>query len=137
MFCKDKTSFLWSRLLKLCDNNNKESSLNSSFLLFIYFLIKCTALKVSFTWSMNNGWRMMISSWFCFMTDKWMNKQTDICNCRVAFATEKSSWGKIEGGPIFAVSPYLTLPSILGCNVLAVVMTIFSKKNFFMDIFLL
>ena len=59
MFCKDKTSFIWSRLLKLC-NNNKESSLNSSFLLFIYFLIKCTALKVSFTWSMNNGWRMKL-----------------------------------------------------------------------------
>ena len=37
----------------------------------------------------DEGWRMMISSclWVLLM-DRQTNKQTDICDCRVAFATE-------------------------------------------------
>ena len=41
---------------------------------------------------------------------------------------------KIEGGPIFAIGPYLTLPSILGYHGLAMVVTIFSRIFFFLDI---
>ena len=36
------------------------------------------------------GWRMIISScWGVSVTDWWKDKQTDICECRVTFATEK------------------------------------------------
>ena len=38
-------------------------------------------------WKMNDeGWWFQAVEGFCFMTDK----QTDICDCRVAFATEKT-----------------------------------------------
>ena len=53
-------------------------------------------------WRMKDEWwRMMISScWGVLQTDgqkdkltnKQTDKQTDICDCRVAFATEKSPW---------------------------------------------
>ena len=41
-------------------------------------------------WRINEGWlRMMISScWGVLQTDRGTDEQTDICNCRVAFATE-------------------------------------------------
>ena len=35
-------------------------------------------------------WKMMISScWGVSVTDRQMSERTDICECRVAFATEK------------------------------------------------
>ena len=45
-------------------------------------------------WMMNDeGWWFQAVEGFCFLTDRqtdwWMNKQTDIGECRVAFATEK------------------------------------------------
>ena len=54
-------------------------------------------------WSMNEGWMKNDERWrlndegwwfqavegFCFLTDRLTDEQTDICECRVAFATEK------------------------------------------------
>ena len=41
----------------------------------------------------DEGWWFQAVEGFCFLTDRqtdwWMNKQTDIGECRVAFATEK------------------------------------------------
>ena len=63
--------------------------------------------KMNEEWWMlkDEGWRMMISScWGVSVTDRQMNKQTnehtDICECRVAFATEKSN----ENIPILQLS---------------------------------
>ena len=40
----------------------------------------------------DEGWNMMISScWGVLQTDRQMDDRTDICECRVAFATEKCS----------------------------------------------
>ena len=46
-------------------------------------------------------WKMMISScWGVSVTDRQMNKQTnehtDICECRVAFATENLLWINVD-----------------------------------------
>ena len=47
-------------------------------------------------WRMNEEWMKNDEGWwfqavegFCFLTDRLTNKQTDIGECRVAFATEK------------------------------------------------
>ena len=41
-------------------------------------------------WNMNDeGWWFQAVEGFCFMTDERTNKRTDICDCRVAFPTEK------------------------------------------------
>ena len=41
-------------------------------------------------WMKNDeGWWFLAFEGFWFMTDKQTNKRTDICECRVAFATEK------------------------------------------------
>ena len=40
-------------------------------------------------WSMKHeGWWFQAVEGFCRQTDKRTNKRTDICDCRVAFATE-------------------------------------------------
>ena len=47
-------------------------------------------------WRMKDeGWKMKDEGWwfqavegFCFTTDELTDEQTDICDCRVAFATE-------------------------------------------------
>ena len=47
----------------------------------------------------DEGWRMMISScWGVSVTDWLTDKQMDICECRVAFATEKWSSIMLEFG---------------------------------------
>ena len=44
-------------------------------------------------WMMNDeGSWFLAAEGFWFMTDKRTDKRTDICECRVAFATEKESW---------------------------------------------
>ena len=47
-------------------------------------------------WRMNDAvWWFQAVEGFCWQTDIRTNKQTDICDCRVAFATEKidaSTW---------------------------------------------
>ena len=65
-------------------------------------------------WMMNDeGWWFQAVEGFCFLTDRqtdwWMNKQTDIGECRVAFATEKFSLRKFN---IFKAShgPYIVDP---------------------------
>ena len=41
-------------------------------------------------WMKNDvGWWFQAVEGFCFQTDKRTNDRTDICDCRVAFATEK------------------------------------------------
>ena len=41
-------------------------------------------------WRMNDeGWWFQVVEGFCRQTDERMNGWTDICECRVAFATEK------------------------------------------------
>ena len=41
-------------------------------------------------WMMNaEGWWFQAVEGFCFLTDRLTDEQTDICECRVAFATEK------------------------------------------------
>ena len=46
-------------------------------------------------WKMNDeGWWFQAVEWFCFRTDERTNKRTDICDSRVAFATEK--WYLVE-----------------------------------------
>jgi len=40
-------------------------------------------------WKMNDeGWWFQAVEGFCFKTDRRTNERTDICDCRVAFATE-------------------------------------------------
>ena len=42
-------------------------------------------------WSMNDeGWWFQAVEGFCIWTNKQRNGQTDICDCRVAFATENN-----------------------------------------------
>ena len=50
-------------------------------------------LKNDKGWKMNDeGWWFQAVEGFCFMTT---NERTDICNCRVAFVTEKG-WFKCQ-----------------------------------------
>ena len=41
----------------------------------------------------DEGWWFQVVEGFCFKTDRRTNEQTDICDCRVAFATEKMKDG--------------------------------------------
>ena len=48
-------------------------------------------------WGMNDGgWYFQAAEGFLWLTDRQLNKQTneqtDICECGVAFATEKRDW---------------------------------------------
>ena len=46
-------------------------------------------LKNDKGWKMNDeGWWFQVVEGFCFKTDRRTNERTDICDCRVAFATE-------------------------------------------------
>ena len=47
-------------------------------------------MKSDEEWMKNNeGWWFQAVDGFCRQTDKQTDRQTDICDCRVAFATEK------------------------------------------------
>ena len=49
-------------------------------------------LKNDEGWKMNDeGWWFQAVEGFCFKTNGRTNERTDICDCRVAFATEKIS----------------------------------------------
>ena len=44
----------------------------------------------------DEGWRMMISScWWVLVTDRQTDRLTEICGCRVTFATEKKMRGML------------------------------------------
>ena len=47
-----------------------------------------TMMKDEWTMMNDERWWFQAVEGFCFKTDEWMDEQTDICNCRVAFATE-------------------------------------------------
>ena len=60
-------------------------------------MVKDEWRMIKYEWRMmkDERWRMKDEGWcfqavegFCFMTDERMDGQTDICDCRVAFATE-------------------------------------------------
>ena len=48
-------------------------------------------------WRMNDeGWWFQAVEGFCRQTDRQTNERTDICDCRVAFATEKWKRGALS-----------------------------------------
>ena len=54
---------------------------------------------------------MMVSScWGVLQTDRWTDKQTDICECRVAFATENIDARLLD--KIFLKHPELRVKSL-------------------------
>ena len=48
-------------------------------------------------WKKNDeGWWFQAVEGFCFRMDKRTNERTDICNCRVAFATQNEKYSQFQ-----------------------------------------